>query len=895
MHTEISMIPLKLQLKNFISYGSCQIIDLAPYHLICLTGKNGHGKSALLDAITWAIWGQARKVSGSAKPDEKLVRLGQSHMFVTLDFISNNQTYRVRREFTLQQGKASSYLDFGIVQENGVFKALTDKTMRVTQDKIDHAIGLSYDSFINSVFLRQGQSNEFSKKTPQERKEILASILGLQQYEELRKKAQEKTKLLHSEKERLTFSFKAAQSTIQELGNTPQELNATLALLRTQVEVIQENQTKSIVLQQEIVQLQQKAMSLQLQEEQRKKNENEIHHLKNTVSEKIVIWRQCNKQLHVQDDSLIAQLQQELQQHEHLLQEFQSATNQMQELTHRQTLIQQDLAQTLAREQLELHHTQNTYKQRLIQAESFVKEFENNLKQVVQEQSALEQQDKALLIEKNNLDTILSPFETIKKRFEKRKEYYYRYSNKYISLKASLDDLQKQNHALLTTCPLCEQDVDDQRAQQIHTLLQKKECVLQHRVQRLTSIMPRLKKYTAEDYAHVQQLQTTHEKRISIIERLQEIHNKKIECIKKQTLAHEQLQQQKIVTDQYKDELQKIISIQIPSLEKRCLEHSELQTLNKTMSEAHIVLAKNTYNAQKHEASKQRFNNALLMQGSFSHDALAIMQQERRKQIHDIIQQIKQLQKQKSDIHVSAIPQVQTELSAKQMALLQTQQLLVHLQKEQENLMHQRGTLEVRTTLLKTAEQSEQEYSKQLLHLDVELTDYALLQQALSKEGIQALLIEHALPELEHEANNLLAKLTDNQASLKIESLRDLKTGGTKETLDITISDAAGTRAYELFSGGEAFRIDFALRVALSKLLARRAGTTLQTLIIDEGFGSQDDEGLANIMEALHRIQDEFAKIIIVSHLPSMKEQFPVNFYINKGADGSTIQVFQQG
>jgi exonuclease SbcC len=889
------MIPLKLQLKNFISYGSCQIIDLAPYHLICLTGKNGHGKSALLDAITWAIWGQARKVSGSAKPDEKLVRLGQSHMFVTLDFISNNQTYRVRREFTLQQGKASSYLDFGIVQENGVFKALTDKTMRVTQDKIDHAIGLSYDSFINSVFLRQGQSNEFSKKTPQERKEILASILGLQQYEELRKKAQEKTKLLHSEKERLTFSFKAAQSTIQELGNTPQELNATLALLRTQVEVIQENQTKSIVLQQEIVQLQQKAMSLQLQEEQRKKNENEIHHLKNTVSEKIVIWRQCNKQLHVQDDSLIAQLQQELQQHEHLLQEFQSATNQMQELTHRQTLIQQDLAQTLAREQLELHHTQNTYKQRLIQAESFVKEFENNLKQVVQEQSALEQQDKALLIEKNNLDTILSPFETIKKRFEKRKEYYYRYSNKYISLKASLDDLQKQNHALLTTCPLCEQDVDDQRAQQIHTLLQKKECVLQHRVQRLTSIMPRLKKYTAEDYAHVQQLQTTHEKRISIIERLQEIHNKKIECIKKQTLAHEQLQQQKIVTDQYKDELQKIISIQIPSLEKRCLEHSELQTLNKTMSEAHIVLAKNTYNAQKHEASKQRFNNALLMQGSFSHDALAIMQQERRKQIHDIIQQIKQLQKQKSDIHVSAIPQVQTELSAKQMALLQTQQLLVHLQKEQENLMHQRGTLEVRTTLLKTAEQSEQEYSKQLLHLDVELTDYALLQQALSKEGIQALLIEHALPELEHEANNLLAKLTDNQASLKIESLRDLKTGGTKETLDITISDAAGTRAYELFSGGEAFRIDFALRVALSKLLARRAGTTLQTLIIDEGFGSQDDEGLANIMEALHRIQDEFAKIIIVSHLPSMKEQFPVNFYINKGADGSTIQVFQQG
>src|SRR5204862_5189299 len=115
---------------------------------------------------------------------------------------------------------------------------------------------------------------------------------------------------------------------------------------------------------------------------------------------------------------------------------------------------------------------------------------------------------------------------------------------------------------------------------------------------------------------------------------------------------------------------------------------------------------------------------------------------------------------------------------------------------------------------------------------------------------------------------------------LFIESIRDLKKGGSKETLDIKISDALGIRPYELFSGGEAFRIDFALRIAIAKLLARRAGTSLQTLIIDEGFGSQDEEGLTNIMEAIYKIQDDFSKIIIVSHLPSMKDQFPVHFFI---------------
>src|SRR6202035_3891004 len=106
------MIPLKLHLKNFLSYGSpTQTVDFTPYHLICLSGQNGHGKSALLDALTWAIWGQARKGLGSTKADEGLIRLGQTNMVVTLDFMCNKQTYRVRREFTYDRGKGVAQLD----------------------------------------------------------------------------------------------------------------------------------------------------------------------------------------------------------------------------------------------------------------------------------------------------------------------------------------------------------------------------------------------------------------------------------------------------------------------------------------------------------------------------------------------------------------------------------------------------------------------------------------------------------------------------------------------------------------------------------------------------------------------------------------------------------------
>ena len=94
------MIPHKLQLKNFLSYGAdFQTIDFEPYHLIYLSGRNGHGKSALLDAMTWAVWGIARKVTNAVRADQGLLRLGQLQMAVIFDFEVNGQLYRVKREY----------------------------------------------------------------------------------------------------------------------------------------------------------------------------------------------------------------------------------------------------------------------------------------------------------------------------------------------------------------------------------------------------------------------------------------------------------------------------------------------------------------------------------------------------------------------------------------------------------------------------------------------------------------------------------------------------------------------------------------------------------------------------------------------------------------------------
>ena len=161
------MIPIKLQLKNFLSYGAqIQTIDFSPYPLICLSGKNGHGKSALLDAITWALWGQARKVSNTAKADQGLVRLGQTQMMVLLDFECAGQTYRVRREYMITYGKPYATLEFGILNtKTDTVTPLSDKTISKTQEKIEQTLRIDFQSFCNSAFLRQGNANEFSQKS----------------------------------------------------------------------------------------------------------------------------------------------------------------------------------------------------------------------------------------------------------------------------------------------------------------------------------------------------------------------------------------------------------------------------------------------------------------------------------------------------------------------------------------------------------------------------------------------------------------------------------------------------------------------------------------------------------------------------------------------------------
>lgn len=231
--------------------------------------------------------------------------------------------------------------------------------------------------------------------------------------------------------------------------------------------------------------------------------------------------------------------------------------------------------------------------------------------------------------------------------------------------------------------------------------------------------------------------------------------------------------------------------------------------------------------------------------------------------------------------------------------ITQIEQQIKQRRQQLDEAISQLGSLKQQQSYLAEIEQQLTEQTEEINQVRRQYRVYQELAQAFGKNGIQALMIENILPQLEAETNHLLARLSANQLHVQFvtqrvgKSSRSSKKKPAKliDTLDILIADSQGTRAYETYSGGEAFRINFAIRLALSRLLAQRAGAALQLLIIDEGFGTQDAEGCERLIAAINAISADFACILTVTHMPHLKEAFQARIEVEKTPQGSQVKL----
>lgn len=170
-----------------------------------------------------------------------------------------------------------------------------------------------------------------------------------------------------------------------------------------------------------------------------------------------------------------------------------------------------------------------------------------------------------------------------------------------------------------------------------------------------------------------------------------------------------------------------------------------------------------------------------------------------------------------------------------------------------------------------------------------DLSHHKILLAEFSPTGLPALIMAGFVQELEDEINVHLERFSNGKYSINLETQREKRDGSVEERIDVTINAPDGTRDYDSFSGGERFRIDLAIHIALCEISARRKGLdAIKTIVIDEGFGALDGEGIRQAVSTLKEVSEEM-NVIAISHIDAVKEAF--THIVEVGNEGGSTYI----
>ncbi|NJR70750.1 MAG: AAA family ATPase [Synechococcales cyanobacterium CRU_2_2] len=1068
------MIPYRLRLTHFLSYQHA-VLDFRGLHTACICGANGAGKSSLLEAMTWALWGQSR---GAVEDD--VIHLGASEVCVDFLFQHQEQFYRVirsrhRHQATVLEFQVAHLASSDLVTSDLAFsdlafsdltfRSLTAKGLRATQQLIIQTIKLDYETFISSAYLRQGRADEFMLKRPSERKQVLADLLKLDQYDRLAEKAKEQARTYRAQAQTLGQSLAMAVDTQQQL----EHIGAELTILTASLEALQDEQTRDRDRLTQLTQLQLQHHTWQQQQRVYQQEQQRLAEMGDRLLQEQADLeaRQTQQQQLLEQSSAIEagydqwqalqasevailqraeqyhllearrhQSQQRFEQERFDIQrQIERVETQCQALDRQVAALQpillkaDEIEQALgqleaARDKLHRLNQLEAEVSPLLQRHQTLEiQIKQAYTQLATRLESLQQQQQALESQQTWLPQIQAEYETTKRQvahLEARQSYRNSVLDKGMErrsfldrLKAHLLDYETQLMQVEVStaelmdpdrhCPQCDRPFDDihrtfsqnrlehdrqalidlitiitdqisvskkeitvlrdeyraigrelkgypeylQRQGQLRQQLTASvEIAQQHQViacesQALQTQLAN-QNYSPELQREWQQLQA-HLAQLGYDDRNHAIARGEMERwrwaqIKQSELRQAQRQLKEIDEQRPALELQlKILQQQLQKLDDQAQRNlgeitQQLVALDYN-PKAHSQLRQSLQAAQiwqlRHQALQQAQLELPLLQVRAeaiatqwaAHDQAA---QESLSQLQMLQQKLIQLDAQiygqthaqihrqthaqamavgmEVDMEIGSgdIPQQANKLSVVLQAL-DTQ--IADRQPRLDRYFAQQGRLQQQQQHLKALCQQSAQQQIQLQHYQYQQRVHQELAQAFGKNGIQALMIENILPQLERETNQILARLSNHQLHVQFITQKSKQNPKQKarpkssteahfiDTLDIRIADAKGTRPYETYSGGEAFRVNFSIRLALARLLAQRSGTALQLLIVDEGFGTQDTEGCDRLIAAINAIAPDFARILTITHMPQFKEAFQARIEVSKTDVGSTLAI----
>ncbi len=853
------MIPISLSMEGFLSYNERVDIDFTSFALACITGENGAGKSSILDGITWALFGKARK------NDESVINLDSKKAEVSLVFSYEGNQYRIVR--SNPQGKSKQVELFILEERKGkgeTWIPLTERTLRDTDQKIIEILRLDYESFTNASFLLQGEADQFTQQNPAARKRILSQILGLGIWEEYRNRTLQKRR--SAEKELSQLDGRIAEI-IAELEEEVQRIN-NLRVLEEDLSRAQKDRKKA---EKQLADLQTLVISLNEQEKLVAASARVVHNKEKTIAqtkEKIKL-RISEKEMHEKTISQADAIQQS----------FKDWEKAQKSLADWEIVAEKYRESEIQRQEPLLQITAE--KARLLQEstslENRFKDLQIELAKIPQLKKQQQEGEDKIKKNKKELETRDQKkelLETARQEQADAKAENPRLYKEMKDLEKRIAELEKTEGA---TCPICGQELSRAEREALVESLQEEGKDLGDRYRQNKSTLKE-----ADQVVMDLQLQITE---LSLAEKTLRESLKEVDQIENQIISLENEQKKWDKTHQKGlEKIQKTLREETFAEQAR----KELFVLNKKLKDI-------GYDAEEHDRIREISSQGIAVQEKKAELDKA------EATLKPINREIKELRSQ-LDQDEAEIKGLEGDLKKSQKALEKardaspdtrsTEESLIVLKEQEKILERQVGAALQKVAVLEKQKLRQEELGEKRQEISQRVKQYRQLEAAFGKDGVPALLIEQALPNIETKANQILEKLSGGGMSIQFLTQReykDAKREDLKETLEIQIRDQAGFRDYELYSGGESFRINFSIRLALSHVLAQRAGARLQTLVVDEGFGSQDAIGRQRLIEAINLIQDDFEKILVITHVEQIKEAFATQLLVEKTPQGSRV------
>lgn len=208
------MRPLELRLRNFRSYtGAEHVFDFRDRRLVGIVGPIGSGKSSILDAIAYALYGRTPAVARSTKA---LINQRSDEGAVSLRFEVDGTIWEAVR--SLRRSGASQHALYRLAADEPDAE-ITDRILQESEvnGHVATLLGLEFDAFSRSVLLAQGRFAEFLTSPPAERDKVLKGLFGYERIDLMRETARAHARSAEIEVEKLAVRLEQIEEAEREL------------------------------------------------------------------------------------------------------------------------------------------------------------------------------------------------------------------------------------------------------------------------------------------------------------------------------------------------------------------------------------------------------------------------------------------------------------------------------------------------------------------------------------------------------------------------------------------------------------------------------------------------------------------------------------------------------